>query len=306
MSSQAKGTRTFVLAAFAAALVLASVAGVAAGQTITIGDILAANYGAGTVYHYSGQTGALLGSVATGLNGVSGVVFLDDGDLAVAESGADRILRYDGDTGAYKGIICDSAINNPRGIAVGLAGELWIADLINGAAVAVNPSTGAELLRLPVSRPMGVAIGNGRVYVTKQDATVRHFDYATGTDLGILAQGFGSSLEAIVVTPDGSVIVNCTPGLFRLDWQTGAVLASHAGFGGEGLALGDDGLLYAGYWSDSPNYLARVDPLSLDIIGPVVVNYSGTHGIALKPVPEPATLALLALGGLAVLWRRRQ
>jgi outer membrane protein assembly factor BamB len=297
--------KTFWSAVFVLGNIVAF-AGVANGQGIAVGDLLAANYAGGAVWHYDGQTGQSFGPLITALQGPTGLAFLANSDLAVAESQRDRILRYDGITGAFKGSICASGINNPRGISLGADANLWVAALDDDSVVCLDPDTGQELRRLSVWHPMGVATGNGRVYVTTQSFTVRQFDLASGADLGILAQSFGTSLEAIVTAPDGAVIVNCTtPGLVRIDWQTGVVLATCSGFGGEGLAVGNDGQLYARR-GGPPAHLAAVDPVSLQVTGQAVQNYEGTHGIIVKPIPEPATLALLGVSWILLLKRRRK
>lgn len=282
-------------------------AGQVMGREIYVGDFLSARFQTSSVFHYDGQTGDLVGTIATGLDGPTGLAFLPDGDLAVAESQQDRILRYDGTSGAYEGILCDSGLDNPRGIATGPGGNLWIASLQTNAIVAVDPATGSEVRRLTVPRPMGVAIGNGRIYATSQSMAVYEFEYDTGQGLSTLAENVGQSLEAILVAPDNSVIVNSSTALVRLDWQSGKVLASNTGFGGEGMAFGNDGMLYAGHGTHNiPVILARVDPITLDIIAPAVTNFTGGHGIAIKLVPEPATLTILTLGGLTLLRRRRR
>ena len=57
------------------------------------------------------------------------------------------------------------------------------------------------------------------------------------------------------------------------------------------------------YWSVVDGGIARANLDGTDIESVVFVN--GVQSIAIGPVPEPATLGLLLLGGLALLRRRK-
>lgn len=270
---------------------------------IHTGDILAANFSNGVVRQYDPQTGQLLGSLGTALAGAVGIAFLPDGDIAVAESQNNRILRFDGGTGASKGVLSQNTVSNPRGLITSPAGVLWAASLNSDEVVGIDPMSGADLKRISVPRPMAAAVGNGRLYVTSQNSSIDQFDITTWQSLGTLASSVGTSLEAIVVAPDGDIVVNTTsPGLVRIDWQTGLIEKTASDFGGEGLAVAPDGLLYA----PSGGALYAVDPLSLSIQHQVVASYLGSHGIAVKPVPEPPAMSLVCVAMAATARRRKR
>jgi len=52
-------------------------------------------------------------------------------------------------------------------------------------------------------------------------------------------------------------------------------------------------------------YVGTGDPISLNIYDTVYFDNSGSLTVDISPVPEPATLSLIVLGGLAVLRRKR-
>jgi streptogramin lyase len=286
-------------------LVLASVA--SAVSLPAAGDIFVADYWGGVVRHYNGPDFTDEGVFCTRAQGLVGLAFLPDGDLVVASSIEDKVLRYNTQTGNLEGVIFDTQIDNPRGVVPGPDGTLWISALNSNALVGVDPDTGAEQYRAVISRPMAVAAGNGRIYVTSQTGgTVHQYDALTGGYLGVLASGLGSNPQAIGVCSDGSLLViSSNLGMFHIDQHDGHSLGFLEGFGSEGIVVGLDGMAYA---KSIDGALCQIDPTNMVITNRLIEGFSGTHGIAMYPIPEPSTLALLGVGAMSLLayaWRRR-
>jgi outer membrane protein assembly factor BamB len=271
------------------------------------GDVFVADYWAGVVHRYSGHDFTYQGIFCSRAKGLLGLTFLPDGDLVVASSIEDKVLRYDTLTGTLEGVIFQTQIDNPRGVAAGPDGSLWISALSNGVLVRVNPDTGAERSRAAISRPMAVAAGNGRIYVTSQTGgTVHQYNALTGDYLGVLASGLGANPQAIGVCPDGSLLViSSNLGMFHIDQHDGHSLGFLTGFVDEGIAIGLDGMAYA---MSTDGALCRIDPADLAIKNRLVEGVLGSHGIAIYSIPEPSTLVLLGVGAIGLLgycWRRR-
>lgn len=250
--------------------------------TASPGDLLISDYWGDKVHVYDTETLTLKGTFLSGPDGPVGLTYLPDGDLIVAASKADEVYRYDGQTGAFKGVVPTSYVNNPRGLTSDRTGTLWIPALDDDYVIGLDPATGHELYRWAVSRPMAVAVGHNRLYVASQtDGRVVHFDIPTRQYLGVLVSGLGTNPQGLTIAPDGNVLVNASQlGLYRIDWQTGAILNSRPGSGPEGIAIGPDGLVYM---REGP--VLGLHPVTLEVLRTNPSSAAGSHGIAFTPLP---------------------
>jgi probable HAF family extracellular repeat protein len=289
----------------AAPTMLALVSSGLAGSMPGSGDIFAADYWMGVVRRYSVHDSTYEGIFCSRTQGLVGLAFLPDGDLVVASSIEDKVLRYDTLTANFKGVIFQTQIDNPRGVVAGPDGTLWISALNSGALVRVDPDTGTELSRAVVSRPMAVASGNGRIYVTSQTVgAVHQYEAMTGDYLGVLVSGLGLNPQAIAVCSDGSLIVNSSNlGIFHIDQHDGHSLGFLEGFGGEGIAVGLDGMAYA---KSIDGALCQIDPTDMAVNRRLCEDFLGWHGIAVYAIPEPSALLLLSFGTIGLMGYRCQ
>lgn len=67
------------------------------------GNLYVASHGTGSVIRYNGQTGALIGTFASGSGLVApgGIAFGPDGELYVSDFASGSVLRFDGETGTF-------------------------------------------------------------------------------------------------------------------------------------------------------------------------------------------------------------
>lgn len=67
------------------------------------GNLYVASHGTGSIIRYNGQTGALLGTFASGSGLVApgGLAFGPDGELYVSDFASGSVLRFDGETGTF-------------------------------------------------------------------------------------------------------------------------------------------------------------------------------------------------------------
>jgi DNA-binding beta-propeller fold protein YncE len=215
----------------------------------------------------------------------NGIVFGPDGNLYVAASGnggQSFINRYNGTTGAFIDRFVDvgfgpsfGGLNGPSGIAFGPDGNLYVSDLGGGEISRFDGTTGAYTQFVPpgfpptpLAGPEGLAFGpDGTLYVADvTQSTVYHFG-TDGTFLGAFATGITQPI-GLAFGPDGN--------LYVADGQ-----ARIARFNGTTGAFIDD----------------FVPTQSGGLIGPAFLVF----GNSTPSVPEPATLSMMGLAGVALL-----
>jgi sugar lactone lactonase YvrE len=236
----------------------------------------------GEVLRFDGVTGSFLGSFVSahsgGLQFPVGLTFGPDGNLYVTDGALyrDQVFRYDGNTGAFIGLFVDSyALGGAYGLTFGADGNLYVGSRDGNAVRLYDGTTGAPLGDFAsVYQPRGVTFGpDGHLYVTSGVDVIQRCDAA-----GVCVD--------FVSPPAGNL--------------NGLSL---------GLAFGPDGNLYV--TSDGNHKVARFDGATGAYIDDFVPSGSGgllgPESIVFQPVPEPGTLAFLAvgMGVIAVLSSRR-
>jgi len=282
-----------------------------------VGDLYVVDSWHNVVVQFDGTTGARVGTFAGGMLGATGLAFGPDGNLYVAHTslgGPAGVDRFDGNTGAFLGEFAsspDSHMSEPGNILFGSSGNLFVPDRSFGGVYEFDGSTGAFVRR--ISSPVSVAVAfldNHNLLVADYDAP-RILEYAmpSATPLGVfvtlpepaiaLAWGPNGNLFALTALPGpwGRHVVEIDPAGNVLRSFQVAIGATQA----VNMTFGLDGLLYIldAYWGR----VVRYDPTSGTYLDDFAGGLYDPWGLTFK-VPEPATVALLLVGGLALSRRR--
>jgi hypothetical protein len=199
---------------------------------------------------------------------------------------------------------------------LGMASQAW-------ATPAYDPMVPADFTNLlggnaqAIGTPLvtNMASGNLSATVTSQAFTDNAGHYAYLYQVVDTAYSTGDALEDFTTSPFadatsgtrlGYLIANAPTGFslgdqapagVSVDVVSGPTLSfAYPGFLGSALNPGQSSTTFYVLSNDAPN--------PNQIIGSVIDGYTGT-GAVVGPVPEPATMSLLVLGGLAMLRRRK-
>jgi len=240
-----------------------------------------------------------------------------------------RIRRADLNGAADETLV--SMLSYPLGIAlqpaagnVAAAKMYWTDASANEIRRADLDGSRPEMLVSKLTSPYGIAldIGGGKMYWTRNavDAGLPAIQRAGLDGLGVegLVKGFDGQTTAIALDPAAGkmywgyvdpYIDSIYAGMIKRSNLDGSEVEGIVSglFFPAGIALD----LGAGkiYWTDTGRFLSDGTIRRADLDGAnaetLLDGLSGPRGIALDPTPEPASLALVALGGLAALRRRR-
>jgi len=211
-----------------------------------------------------------------------------------------------------------SAGTDLSGLVVAGPDRLYTFDRDGNSVITVSALDASVLSVVALDRdlligPRGFDVSPGGVlYGVFGGMELRTVDPSTGqtTLVAGISGASAGMLEALAFAPDGTLYSVGSDRLFTLDPET-AVLSLIGSLNVNDidcLTYGLDGFLYGtdslvGCQAD----LYRIDPVTahLDIVGNTAI-YEVNGIVAIAPVPEPATLSLLALGGIAAVRRQRR
>jgi len=265
-----------------------------------------------------------------------GIAIGNSGAVVVSDNSNNRIISINPTTGAQTLITSLGATQRPLDIAVSPTnGNIIVAEATDnggpGEVMQVNPITGNTIVVSSGGNfitPWGIAIqangsyliGNRGSQASSNDGSLIVVNPTTGAQTVLV--GSGSLLwtpdhEAIGV--DGSIFVadhdapDGSGEIFNVNPTTGAQsLVSSGGYfdgGPGGIAIANDGTLFVS--ETNGGEILGINP---DTGGQTVITSggyfsSGIYGVgpeelAVVPVPEPAPLGMLLVGGAALLRRR--
>jgi WD40 repeat protein len=273
------------------------------------------------VFQYDGATGALVGAFATRNGGqYNGMVWGPNGNLFTTlqqSFGFWRVQEYDGQTGAFLGNRIDHLVGDfsaAKGLAFGPDGDLYVGDFLTQSVMRFDGTTFALKAATPsnsIGSPNGMRFApNGELLVISGGSNeVRRFDVSGGglTNVGAFASITGAvQPQDLTFGPNGNLFVSRgTPGgVAEFDGVTGAPLGLFvpAGDTNNGLAFDIHGQLLV---STFPTRVEAYEANTGAPLGPFLTGFlSNPTIISVKPVPEPATIGLLLLGGAALIRRR--
>jgi len=155
------------------------------------------------------------------------------------------------------------------------------------------------------------ATAGATAITTPQDLRIIDPTDGSYTDVGAL-WGDGIHSQGLAFSP-GGVLYGVSPhsitggdyDLFTIDLNDAEMhlIGTHTGDIGQSIAFTPTGDLYAIGGAPGGSQFARLNPATGAVIGTVYTFPGDYRGLAL--IPEPATVWLLTLGGLAILRRRR-
>jgi sugar lactone lactonase YvrE len=233
----------------------------------------------------------------------SGLAFGSGGTLYAGDPQISTIDAFapDGTRSVFATPVYTHHSFNPAGLAFDGAGNLYVADVDGGAVAKFTPSGAVSQPVAGLGGPQGVAVdGAGNVYVTSvQLGTVtKYAPNGSGSLFATIAPGIhGIALDAAgnvyVANSDGNAIDEFTPAGVESLFATAGLNYPY------GLAFDSAGNLYVANYGGG-----TIEEFAPDGVGTVFASgLTLPEYIAIDTTPEPATLSLLALGGLALLRR---
>jgi sugar lactone lactonase YvrE len=207
-------------------------------------------------------------------------------------------------------------VQGPEGMAFGSTGNLYIADATNSEVHVYgssNNSLGA-LTSIQLIQPTDVAFdAGGNLYVTSGNADILRSAFGTGPLTEFVAQLAGGLTNPVSLAfgPDGKLYVldETSTTVVRRYNSTGTFDANVISFTGSlglfspnQIAFGPDGKLYI---SGQDGNVGDGEVLRFEsngtLDGPFITGLQNPSFMVFTAVPEPASLVLLALGGLGML-----
>ena len=277
----------------------------------------------GQVLRLDGQSGQVLAQYGQGGVLVSplGFALSDNNSLFVGDFVAEAIVAYDlGAPGVDPRILvaAGQGYGKPHGLAMGRDGDLYAACFQEHAINSYDSLTGELRRTIPLPQNLrdlhDIVLHGEDLYVSSYaDSAITRIDLASGQSAGYFVQPGSGGLDdaqAFEWGPDGDlyVVSNNTNQVLKFDGSTGdfisVFISAGTGLAGpRGLAFGPDGDLYVS--SGTTNEILRYDGATGTALGVFASGLGSPWYLEFSPVPEPATLSLLAIGGLVMLRRQR-
>jgi DNA-binding beta-propeller fold protein YncE len=199
-------------------------------------------------------------------------------------------------------------LSEPKGLAFDSSGNLFVANFGNSTIEEFNSSGhGTVFASSGLSNPYGIAFDpiNGDLFVGNNNGTIEKFNPNSNGHGTLFASGLG---EAVGLAFDSSGnlyaadYVNCTIDKFSPSGHETVFANLCAGNNPLGLAFDSSGNLYV---SLAEGAIEEFNPNGCGSIFATNLCTPWFFATQTTPVPEPSSLALVALGTAAFLGRRR-
>jgi sugar lactone lactonase YvrE len=218
----------------------------------------------------------------------AGLRFGSDGNLYVshnggqgAGSGTGSIDKFNGTTGAPLGSVV-TGLTQPTGLTFH-NGSLYIADFGTGNVVRYDGSTSSTFITggANLFGPAGLTFGaDNKLYIS---------DLLNGSVLRYIDNGTSGALDTLFVAPGGALQMQFPSDLVFDRTNTTLLTAD----------LGPS-------FSTPSGGVKRFDAITGTFLSDFASNIFGASQIALTPVPEPTSLALIGIGAAGLAWWKRR
>ena len=228
------------------------------------------------------------------------IAFDSSGDLFVGNNGTAGITKItpNGTASSF-----GSGFNEPSGVAVNGAGDVFVANTGNGEIIEVALNGSESLFATGLDNPgfltfnsagdlLEADSGSGNIYEFAPNGMKTLYASGFQIPVGLAFNSAGDLFVANGLSQNAGYISEMTPS------GTSTILTGLDG--PQGLAVNNAGDLFIAV---AIGYIEEITPAGASVFSTQV---QSPIGLAFAPVPEPSTLALLAVGASAVALRLRR